>query len=334
MNFNRHLLKKRLKLFFKIESVADLNAVRGFISALGIKKQNVAIQIGSEITEKNVKKIFRGCAFTRVRPLPKNWIPVRFDTEGPVRLASDGGLVVNYVPYKYFVPVKPSKNERIRLREAMRVEKGRKVILVSCSSRDEVSAVVEAWKRLEFSEKPLLIIGMRKQDFSLAGFLTGKGYKTHDRRSPRQTLSRFGKSDVVILNTMGELFEFTRAADLAIVGHDRNIFEPALLGVPVLYFERPLKLNGDEKKLARVFRLFWRKNLVAKELADKFNAAAPIKQAFFYGQIRATLRKPAAMIQGGRRAVRVFRRRVIPAARRLTVLELAKAVENARGSPR
>lgn len=45
--------------------------------------------------------------------------------------------------------------------------------------------------------------------------------------------------DVVVLNTTGELFWLLGAADLAIVGMDRNVFEPASQGIPTLYFDGP-----------------------------------------------------------------------------------------------
>ena len=313
MNLNHLIRKTNTKLFFRVECVADLNAVRGFVKVLGIRKNRVVVSYGLEATRRMTHAALNGCVITADRALSSNWFPVKFDTEGKTRLA-ERGLIVNYDPYKYCLSARVSSQERVRLRRAMRIEKNRKVILVSCSARDEVKVILKACKRLDLFDQPLLILGLRRPDVSLPGFLRRRGFKTHDRRSLKQALSNFGGSDVVVLNTMGELFNFLKAADLAIVGHDRNIFEPALLGVPILYFGRPLGMNERERELARWFKLFWRKNRTAKRVLDKFGGAAQIRRTVFHRQIDRVLRRPESMIRGARRAVRVFRDQIIPAS--------------------
>ena len=42
--------------------------------------------------------------------------------------------------------------------------------------------------------------------------------------------------DILLIKTRGELSRLYGLADLAVVGRERNIFEPACLGKPVLYF--------------------------------------------------------------------------------------------------
>ncbi len=313
MNLNHLIRETNTKLFFRVECVAELNAVRGFMGVLGIRRQHAVVSYGLEAPEKLTKAMFKGCLLTKSRTLSPNWFSVKFDTEGKTRLA-ERGLIVNYDPYKYYHPTRVSSKERVRLRRAMRIKKDRKVIVVSCSTRDEVEVVLKAYKRLGSLDNPLLIVGLRRLDLSLPGFLSRRGFRTHDRRSLKQALSCCGGSDIVVLNTMGELFNFLKVADLAIVGHDRNIFEPALLDVPILYFSRPLSMNERERELARWFNLFWRKNRTAKKMLDKFGGAARIRRPAFHRQIDHALRYPGPMIRGARRAVRVFRDQIIPAS--------------------
>lgn len=333
MNPNRFLEKKGLRIFLQVRSVADLNAARGFLDVFGIKRRNVVIRYGSEVTRAAAREVFGGGAFSAARaPLSEKWLRVKFDTRDRTHLAVDGSLILSYVPYKYFVRVKkPSDRERDYLRMAMRIRKERKIVVVSCPSREEVLAVVRAWKRVRFSENPLLILGIRKRDPFLAGFLAGKGYRVYDRRSLRQSVKRFGGSDISILNTVGELLYFMRAADLAIVGYDRNILEPALLGVPILYFRIPLRLSRKGKELARIFRLFWRKNYEAKKVLDRFGAAVPVRPAVLDRQMDRILRNPVSMIRAEEKAVQMFYRRITDAVQSRDTSVLASAIAGIPG---
>lgn len=326
LNLNRLIRRKNIKFFFRINIIADLNAVRGFISVLGIKRRTMVIRCGSEVTQAAAKKALTGCVFTTGRALSKNWLPVIFDSNRQTHLARDGRLILNYDPYKYCHSVRVSSKERVRLRRAMRIKKNRKVIVVSCSTRDEVEVILKAYKRLDLFDQPLLILGLRRPDAALPGFLNRRGFRTHDRRSLKQALSYCGESDVVVLNTMGELFNFLKVADLAIMGHDRNIFEPALLNVPILYFGSPLNMSQNDKKMADLFKLFWRKNRTAKSLLDRTGGAHRIDLAFLHHQITKMLRFPDKAIRGTQKAVRLFHRQVIPANRLCGTRLLASAV--------
>ena len=324
-NLNRLIRKKNVKLFFRVESIADINTVRGFLEVLGIQREHVVISYSSEVTGTMTKAAFRGCAVIKGRVIGSNYFPIAFDTEGGFRL-SEKRLIVNYVPFKYCHSVRVSSKERACLRKAMRIKNDRKIIVVSCSTREEANVVLKACEGLTFFQKPLIILGLRKPDISFVRFLKRVGLRAHDRRDPKKSLVRFGNSDVVVLNTVGELFDFLKAANLAIVGHDRNLFEPALLGVPILYFGRPLSMNKTERKLARLFKLYWRKNRMAKRLLDEFGGATPIRRATFSRQIDSVLRNPESMIRGTRKAVRAFRHRVLPASRLRAASVLAEGI--------
>ncbi len=312
MNLNHLIQDKKTNFSFQIKSIADLNAVSGFISTLGIKRRQAIIKCGLEVAQATAKKMLKGYTVNARRKLPENCLPVKFDNEGPARLAADGGLIMNYIPYKYFVPVQASFEVKIRLRTKMKIKKDRKIIIISCSGRSEADVVLKAYGRLSHLTKPLLIFGFRKPDISWAKQLIRRGFRVNDRRSIGEPISSFGGSDIVILNTMGELFNLMHAADLAIIGHDRNIFEPALLGVPILYFECPLNMSKNEKKMANLFRLIWRKNKTAKNLLARTGGAIRIDSALFHKQITKLLDAPEKVTQGARRAVKLFHRKYKP----------------------
>ncbi len=325
-DLNRLIQNKKLKFFFKAESVADLNAIKGFIRALRVQRKHILISYGSEITRRIAHRNFKGYHLKNNHKRSADLFPIRFDTEGSPRL-SGHGITLNYDPYKYcFLEQASLRTGKAHARKMMGIKKNRKIIIVSCSSRSEVYSVLEECQKLDLVENPLLIFGLRRPDLSLAANLRRKGFRVHDRRQTKSPLSYFDKSDAVILNTTGEFFELMKAADLAIVGHDRNIFEPALLGIPILYFAQPINMRKNEEGLAKLFKLFWRKNRTVKILLEKCGGAIQIKRAFFARQITNALHDPAPMVSGICRAVWIFHRRIVPAANLRTASIVATGI--------
>ncbi len=328
-HLNRLIHFHSTQIYFYVHGMADLYAAGGLVAALGIPRKRVLLKkIGREIDLKKVRKVLAGFSFTRCSRPPRNAVLVKFDTEGPARLNEDGSVIATYDPFKYFLPRRRIKKNKSRIRLAMKLAKTRKVIAVSCTTADEVQFVIRACKKLQRQPRPLLIFAMRRPDPLLAKRISKQeGLRVLDRRSHREPLSGFGKSDVVILNTMGELFDLMPVSDLAIVGHDRNIFEPAFLGVPVLYFAQPLNMHPQDKQLARWFKLFWRKNRTAKFFLDRFGGAAAVKKAFFHRQIESILLHPRSMSRGARRAVHAVYREILPVAACRTGLVMLEAVK-------
>jgi 3-deoxy-D-manno-octulosonic-acid transferase len=111
---------------------------------------------------------------------------------------------------------------------------------------------------------------------------------------------------VVVVNTQGELLPFMAAADMAIVGFDRNLFEPASQGLPVLYFGGPC-----------------RSNKTAMRLLTETGGAREIAPGRFLHQIEDILADPSSMIAGAEVAIRRFKQEVIPSVRFYTSLLIA-----------
>lgn len=321
------LLKKGAVLAFSAEAVADLNTIKGLIRILGLDRRFVVIRFGEEVNRSMAQNAFPGFRF--VEKFLSHHLRIGFNTEGPGRLGGDRRVIFNYTPHKFFSLslASYSTKKRAAVRAAMRVGRGRKIMCVSCTGREEVLFVLRAVQGLRFSEKPILIFGLRRPDRGLAAELRDKGFKALDRHLKGRNLAGFSRADAVILNTTGEFFEFLRAADLAVIGHDRNLFEPAYLRVPILYFGAPLGMTRKEEEMAGIFGLIWRKNRLAKKFLDRNGGAKRIYPAKFSRQIEETLQNPAPFVRGGRKAIREFEEEMIPAARKRASWVLAKALQ-------
>jgi len=121
--------------------------------------------------------------------------------------------------------------------------------------------------------------------------------------------------DIVLINTRGELVKFFSAADLAIVGEDRNLFEPASQWVPILYFPG-----------------VWRNNQTAKHLLDDAGGAVQIQLPILYDQVASILAHPEDLIQGTENAMEAFRSEVVPAAQLYGAILLGAAVLRSAGA--
>lgn len=319
---------RKKKLCFCVGAIADLYAARGLITALRIRPGRSVIAFDQEADEAMTRRIFPGYTLERGWRSRPDRLRIRFDTYG--RPGFRGGeLVFDYAPYKYFFKRSGSWESGGSLRRAMRVEHGRKIIVCSASTRDEVKEILKAYGRLAIVPRPLLVLGLRQPDPFLKGVLLRMGVRAAWRMRRDQGLSLLGRTEVVVLNTAGELSGFLGASDLALMGHDRNLFEPAVLGVPILYFNGPLKISPKMKKLMKLFGLAWRNNRMAKRLLDAAGGARRIRPAFFAGQITQALDHPEEMVRGAREAVRKLNEEVLPEARRRGAFLLAEALGEA-----
>lgn len=321
----RLLRARRLKIFFRVHGVADLYAANGLVTALGISKRDVVIEkVGHEISSGKIRECLPGFSIAKKIRLTRDLLPITFDTEGPMRLGSDDNPIFTYDPFKYFLFKRSFHRKQRRLKSSLGLLKGRKIISVSCTGADEARCVIEAFKKLEAKPRPLLVLALRKPE----GFrIRIPGIRTHRRKSAGEFLPKLGAFDMAVLGTMGEFLDWVAVSDLAVIGHDRNIFEPAFCGVPVLYFKRPLKMNPQEESLAASFNLFWRKNRTALWLLNHCGAAKPIRPGSLDLQMNEILRNPASMIRGSRRAVRRLYIEVLPKARAKAASILARSLD-------
>lgn len=76
----------------------------------------------------------------------------------------------------------------------------------------------------------------------------------HGQDGSREPLPDMRDHDVLLVKTLGELSQLFGLADLVVVGNDRNIFEPASLGKPILYFGDQNSWKNNREALAALER--------------------------------------------------------------------------------
>jgi len=122
------------------------------------------------------------------------------------------------------------------------------------------------------------------------GSLSGQSIAV--RSDATAPLPNVRSNNVLILNTAGELLKMYALANIAIVGNDRNIFEPASQQAAVLYFE-----GG------------WQNNREAKDALVEVGAAKIFSKENLERSISVS-DETAEMAKNGTRAVETYRREV------------------------
>lgn len=126
----------------------------------------------------------------------------------------------------------------IKLKEAIGVAPGTKVITAGSTHPGEEEMVLDAFKALaaEFDNLKLVIAPRHPERFSEVEGIIKKAGFDYARRS------KGGRAEVVLLDSIGELMTVYSFSDIAIVGGSlvpgiggHNLLEPAYFGKPVVY---------------------------------------------------------------------------------------------------
>ena len=112
-------------------------------------------------------------------------------------------------------------------------------VFIAASTRDgEESILLDALRNIQIPELLIVIVPRHPQRFSeVAGLLEQRGIKFQRRSSNRTVAS---ETQVVLGDSMGELFAYYAAADLAFIGGSllpyggQNLIESCAVGTPVL----------------------------------------------------------------------------------------------------
>ena len=246
-----------VKLAIKVYEVASVNASRGLIKVLGLDKDRVIILYDREIDFEQARKFFPGYNIKAY---------AGFSDKGVIRIEFHdyGNMIINfssnslsaslpYTPFKFNLPKPVSEKEVKNMKDSLGIT-SRKVIVIGSSSDAEFNEFIQSYNalygRLAYAERPLLIIGFRQRrnenELKLLGSLSGQSIAV--RSDDKAPLPDVKSNNILILNTSGELLRMYALADVAIVGNDRNIFEPASQKTAVLYFDGSWSNNKDAKE--------------------------------------------------------------------------------------
>ena len=257
-----------VKLAIRVYEVASVNAARGLIKALGLDRDNVIILYDKEVDSEQAQKFFPGYnirAFSGFAD--RGTIGIEFHDYGNMKIDTYGSSIaasLPYTPFKFNLPERGSEEELSSMRELLGIGQ-RKVIVMGSPSDAEFNEFIQSYNSLYSNlppaQRPLLIIGFRQRrnenELRLLRSLSGQSIAVRSDINAR--LPDVTGNNVLILNTTGELLKMYALADVAIVGNDRNIFEPASQKAAVLYFEGSWQNNKDAKealveaKAAQVF---------------------------------------------------------------------------------
>ncbi len=329
-NLSQYLRKHKTKLYFHGQCISELNAIKGLVEILDIRSDHFKICSGAQINKRLISKFFPETSTKKPLHSRTKRFNIKFNFNIQDQLNNES-LILNHEPYKYFSAPRPAKHEKTRTRKLMNIPPARKVIVFSSTYSNEIKMVIEAYQQLKLQKKPFLVVALREPDSLLTAQLIKKGLNAIDRSNAAESLSELSAYDVVVLNTAGELTHFYKIADLAIIGHDRNLFEPAQACVPILYFKGPLNPNQTELRMLKLFKLAWRKNKLARQMLDKTGGAAAIATTKLRRQIEKVLIRPEKMIRGTQDAVRKLRKETIPYyKKRVSALLISGLSQNGR----
>lgn len=252
--------------------VASTHAVKSFIHSLGLRPGQVNIFYDYEVDARMAAQVFAGYSIEEVPSNKAGRIYVGFRNGGSdnVLMESYGpSLSLRLDPFKYGLLTLPNGDAKA-MRQAMRIAADRKVIVVGSPEDNEQRAFMntyrELFQHLPPEQRPLVIYAFREID--LTGTATFEhhfpGQKVLVRHKAEPLLPDMSGHNFLVLNTMGELARFYAVADAAFVGQDRNILEPAVHGVPVLYSDVrwPSNFRAKERMVdARAAEVFCAGNL-------------------------------------------------------------------------
>lgn len=262
-----------IKLAIRVHEVASVNAAKGLLQALGFKKNNVILLYDKEIDFHQAKTFFPGYLIKAYQGFKgRNVVKVEFHDYGNMTMESIGGTLESslpYTPFKFNLPTWASE-EAGEMKRSLGIDTQRKVIVIGSPSDTEFGEFIQAYNtiygRLAYPKRPLLVIGFRQRrnenELRLLGALSGQSIAV--RSDAGAPLPDVRTNNVLILNTIGELLKMYALANIAIVGNDRNIFEPASQQTAVLFFDGSWQNNWDAKDAlvkTGAARIFSKENL-------------------------------------------------------------------------
>lgn len=305
IDINRFLEKHESKLIFVNSNVAGLNSTKGLSDIWKLKLSNYEVGLRNQMRESKdlVKERFPDQTTTEDIQASKGRVIIRYLNEVDFPISR-----FPHEPFKLFLPSKTQDGAREKLREKMNLG-NRKLIIVSSPLPKEVEIVTNALKEIPLSERPLVIMGMRDADTTLKDKLINRGFKVISREDRKESMHSFIDQEVIVLNTRGELLDLLSAADLSIVGMDRNLFEPASQEVPILYF------NGS-----------WQNNLSQLKLLSGLKGVEVIEPSSLHKQMTYMMENRLHITSGIKAAIQKFETNVIPAANLIGSLAITNMI--------
>ncbi len=234
---------KSIKIAIRVYEMSAVNAAKGLIKALGLDKKRVVILYFKEINAQQAAEHFPGHVIQSYGAFKEEGaIQIDFHDRPGVAIRTNGSSLhveLSNIPFK-FTPPKEASEEVSKLRKALGIGT-RKVYVLGSLSVTEFKEFMEDYNSLYAhienpSDRPLIIVGVREKNIEFFNHLSGQRVLTRSQlKAPLPKPEIVRESNVIMLETRGELLNWYGLATVPpIVGHERNVIEPARKGV--LYF--------------------------------------------------------------------------------------------------
>ncbi len=246
------LLKiNKTRVVMKVNAIAAMRAAKSLVFALHWDEQVVVIHYIKEMNRSMLEKEFPGF---KIEPYGTqanlDEIRISFEDVDLMEIRKKNHFVAPLVPFKYLFPRDVSETDLHQCGRELNI--GERPVIVFGSPREiELATFMKCYETLyrdiPIQRRPVVIIAPRhrmdldkppmRELFSHQALVTRESTVTsHGKRNPMPDLKN---NNVLIVNTRGELSVLYGLAHVTLIGSDRNIFEPAVMGKPILYFGKP-----------------------------------------------------------------------------------------------
>lgn len=251
-----------VKFAILVHENSAVNAARGLIKALSLPDNRVEILFDIEIDRASAKKYFPNNVVREYGAYSSRsgTLLVGFRDGGSLKLISCNGAFTASLPnapLKYNLSQSLGDDQRRQIRSDLKIG-NRKVIVLGSPSDVEFKNFMGEYNaiygKLNVLERPVVIVAFRQgekdeEKVRLSNCLHGQSITVRiDKKKPLSSCS-LENNNILILNTLGELLSMYAIADVAVVGNDRNIFEPASQGTAVMYFDGTWHNNVDVRDI-------------------------------------------------------------------------------------
>jgi tetratricopeptide (TPR) repeat protein len=251
-SFSWALRKAKKRLHINLYDVSSVRAANGLLFSLGVGADDVVLGYEDEISEAEAQKQFPRYAVEPYASNDQRFVSLEFHDRATSLRYGPSSYYVGYAPFKFGLPDRVDAQTVDAIRAQMRVGK-RSVIVVGSPTDSDLDMFMSAYNRMthdmKVDERPIIVLAPRQRremaDIKLLKVLSGQHIVVrNEKEEPFEDMSGL---NVLVLNTAGELLTLYAAADVAVVGNDRNILEPASQGKPVLYMDGDWTNNGEAR---------------------------------------------------------------------------------------
>jgi len=229
--------------------ISGFRAAAGIINSVGLSPDSAVIVVLRDMTEEQAKQVFPGYRIDYFREQRDAAEIGFFDNEG-IQIMGDDHFGISTAPFKYWMPGSGIAVDGERIRGELGLA-GRELIVLGSPTPEDLDAFMEAYQGLYGDrapgQRPVVVVAPRDLLTSdrLLNKPSMKAQEVLVRDKGAVPFAPMGGANLLFLKTAGELKSLYAAADVNVVGSDRNIIEAAWSGRPILFAAGPWENNRE-----------------------------------------------------------------------------------------